>query len=118
MQLKLNQVYQAESVLKKITNQEMPIKLAYRIQKSVGQLRTEYLRIEDLRMNLVKKYGEEENQKLQVKPDQVQAFVQEFGELLQEETEIDVTPIKIEDLPDTIKLSPLEVELLGFLLVE
>ena len=116
MKIKLSQIYRADPVVHKLTNQEMPIRMAYRIHKAVQNLRTEYTRIEQLRMDLVKKYGEEKEQKLQVKQECVMQFAQEFGELLEEEIELDFDCIDIDALPESLQITAQELDAIEFLL--
>jgi len=116
MKIKLNQIYRAEPVLRKLTGQEMPIKIAYRIQKAIHNVQEEYARIEKLRMELVQKYGEEKEQKMQVKQENVMQFAKEFAELLEEDVDLKCERLDIDALPDSIQMTVQDLENLGFLI--
>ena len=116
MKIKLSQIYRAEPVVRKLTNQEMPVRMAYRIHKAIQCLQDEYTRIEQLRMDLVKKYGEEQEQKLQVKRENIEQFTKEFSELLEEEIDLEIGCIDIEQLPDTLKMTAQDLDAIEFIL--
>jgi len=116
MKIKLSQIYRAAPVVLKLTDQEMPIKMAYRIHKAIQNLQTEYARIEQLRMDLVKKYGEEIEQKLQVKQEHIIQFTQEFSGLLEEEIELDFDYIDLDALPESLQITAQDLGAIEFLL--
>ena len=116
MKVKLSQIYRAEPVVRKLTGQQMPIRTAYRIHKAIQNLRDEYVRIEQLRMDLVKKHGEEKEQKLQVKEENVLEFAKEFGKLLEEEIDIEFDYIDINSLPESLQITVQDLDAISFLL--
>ena len=89
MKITLAEVKSLESSLSKIFNKDVNIKLAYRLGKLLKRLSEEMKMLEENRIKLVKKYGEEdeETKQLSVPPEKTQEFYNEFNELMQIEIE-------------------------------
>jgi len=92
--IKLGDLKNVENVILKIVNAELPIKIAFQINLMVDDLDDKLTKLETFRINLVKKYGQEDNSgNLQVLPKNMQAFSQELKELM--DSDVDFTPVKI-----------------------
>ena len=92
--IKLGDLKNVEPIILKIINAELPIKIAFQINLMIDDLDDKLTRLETFRINLVKKYGEEDKAgNLQVKPMHLQAFSQELKELM--DSDVDFAPVKI-----------------------
>ncbi len=110
MKITLAEVKSLESSLSKIFNKDVNIKLAYRLGKLLKRLSEEMKMLEENRIKLVKKYGEEdeETKQLSVPPEKTQEFYNEFNELMQIEIDVDFEPVPLEQFGD-IEMSASDV---------
>jgi len=104
MKIKLSEILASKEALSKILDQELPIKTSFKLTKLVKFLDPELKNIEDHRIKLIKKYGEEtEEGEVAVKGiDNIRQFNTEFSSLLDEEIEIDFEPIPIDSLEKVV----------------
>lgn len=92
--IKLGDLKNVEPTIIKIINAELPIKIAFQINLMIDDLDEKLTKLEEFRINLVKKYGKEDKHgNLQVVPEKMQAFTQELRELM--ESDVDFKPVKI-----------------------
>lgn len=92
--IKLGDLKNVENTILKVINAELPIKIAFQINLMVDDLDDKLTKLETFRINLVKKYGEEDKSgNLQVLPKNLQAFSQELKELM--DSDVDFKPVKI-----------------------
>ena len=92
--IKLGDLKNVEPIILKIINAELGIKIAFQINLMIDDLDDKLTKLENFRINLVKKYGEEDKSgNLQVIPKNTQAFTQELRELM--DSDVDFTPVKI-----------------------
>jgi arginyl-tRNA--protein-N-Asp/Glu arginylyltransferase len=99
MNLKLHEIvalhYELNGIQKQskgLLAQKMPMKLKiflHRISKMTAEENKTY---EEQRLELYKKYGEEKDQNIVLKPENVLEFNKELTEMLEAEKEIDVKP--------------------------
>ena len=93
-----------------LLSEKMSLKTKYWLTKLSDKLTSEKKTIEELRNDLIKKYGKEENgqvfiktfldeEKKEINPDWT-SFSKEVNELLSEEKEFDYNPIPLEDLAE------------------
>ena len=116
VKINLGELKNISASLTKILSQDMPVLQAYRMTKLAKSADKELKVVEDLRIGLVKKYGETNEQgNVEVKG-RMSEFITEFNELLSEEVEISFIPINIDDLGD-IKLSPVDLMNIDMFLV-
>jgi len=107
--------------LTKVFNASLPVKDAYKISKAIDRLNVELKKVEEHRVNLVKKHGKkDENKNMTVVPENMEAFSKEFQELMNIEVEdFQPVPMSFATLEDSkIELTPIEVNNLiglGFL---
>lgn len=91
MKVTNGQVFVAVEPLKKLMAEKLPVKPAWGLAKLSQKLNEPYKAIEDVRNNLIRKYGEvDEKGNTAVKQDSASwaKFVEEFNELMKQETEI------------------------------
>ena len=94
-----------------LSQMTLPITLSYRLGKLMNVCNEEAMAIEEARVKLVKQYAKDDPDKpgeLMVTPEHNEKFKEEFIKFLQEETEIDFTPIPISEFGD-VKISPLDI---------
>jgi hypothetical protein len=110
MKITLAEVKSLETSLAKVFDKEVNIKVAYRLGSLLKKLSEEMAILEENRIKLVKKYGDEdkETKQLSVPQDKAQEFYAEFNELLQLEIDIDFEPIPLQAFGD-ITLSAADV---------
>lgn len=107
----LGELKSIEESLKKLIELPLPIKISYSLSKVLNNISKELILLEEQRMNLVRKYGETnpETNEIKVSNDNMNSFIQEFNELLQEELELQIKPISIDSLGDDLKLTPVDM---------
>ena len=104
MKITLAEVKSLESILSKIFNKEVNIKIAYRLGSLLKKLNEEMLLLEENRVKLIKKYGieDEKTKQIQVAPGKTDDFYKEFNELLSLQIEIDFEPIPLKDFGEIL----------------
>jgi hypothetical protein len=113
MQVKLGELKNAEMVLSKLAQAQLPMKTSFSIAKLIRASSEDLKDFEGKRIVLVKKYGDQkEDGNVQVKPENIEAFLNEMRELTDITLNIDVERIKLSDLQSlqfsAIELSALE----------
>jgi len=113
MKIKIGLVIASQASLNKLLSLELPIKIAFRLNRLLKELQDPIKLAEDQRLVLVKKYGSEDEESGQVRVTEANMaeFVKQVTELHEEEIEISFKPIDVEDLGDA-KLSAFEVNAL------
>lgn len=101
MRLKLAQLLAMQQPLRDLMQQQMPAKAAFRMTRIARQVDQELQTVEEQRVELIKKFGEQsEEGGWQVKPENVTVFQSEYQDMLDEEVDLDVSPIPAEMLED------------------
>lgn len=102
MKFTIGELKSMESPLRFLSHKELPVKISWKLYRFMKKVSYELDMVENIRNELVKKYGEEnistgENK---VIPENIEKFKNEFLEVLQQEVEIDFSPIDINDIGD------------------
>lgn len=119
MEITLRQIYFSYPIFSKMFSQELPVKLAFKIGKTIKKFSDEYDLIEKQRTTLVAKYGEKtETGEVKVKQDLVGKFLSEFEEFLSEKTKIEIEKINLNSFPENFSISPQDMSSIDFLLEE
>ena len=116
MKLKLSTIVNSREALQEVLKKELPIKIAFRIQKNLRLIEPEFIQYEELRSKLIKeKYGEESGEEGNwvVKSTMTKEFIKELEDLTSEEIELDIIKVT---LPDDFKITPTNVYLLEWML--
>ncbi len=114
MKLANSTVYNSINSLAKLSNCDMPIKIAYKIKKNFDVLKKQADFINERRNELINKYGK--NGKIeQTDTEAVEKFVNDFNELLAIEEDLKVLPVSMASLGD-IMLSVNDLDNLSFML--
>lgn len=114
--MKLKDLYVMLEPLKKLASQQVPIKAAYSLSKTMKVLNLEYEIIDAQRLSLLAKYTEKDDKDQDVLNKTM--FLQDFNEYLEAETEIQFSPIKMSELGDEVRLSASEIMALEVLIAE
>jgi len=104
MKLKLSTIVNSVENLKALQTKEMPIKVSYKIKRLIDKLAPILKAYEEKRTELIKEYGEEQEDKtLSVTdPEKLKIFFEKLNEVLEIEEEIDFEPIKIEEMGNVV----------------
>lgn len=106
MKLLMQDIFLVKDPLTKLIQKDMPIKCAVKLKRLVKKLEEELKIFDEARMDLFKKYGEEqEDQKIMVKEENAPEFNKEFNDLASIEIEVDFEPISVEDFGDKVDIS-------------
>lgn len=107
--IKLSDLVNSTETLRKLSQKDFKAKLAWTIARLLKSAESEIQSFNDTRMNLIKKYGEkDENGELvtddkgncKIPPEALNDFNVEFNELTNSEVEINANKIKMELLED------------------
>jgi Ser-tRNA(Ala) deacylase AlaX len=106
--MKIRELIMMQSTLVKILTKEMPFKLSYRLMRLSDKVKSELTRIEKIRNDMFKKYGEPDKNGMKIKDEFVETYQKEWNEFAEENIQFDFDPIPQECL-EAISLSPVEV---------
>jgi len=122
VKLTLGELKDAEKGLTAILTTGLPIKLSYNLQKGLKAINQEFQNFESIRTELVKKYGTEQDGgfNVQAGSEEFKLFMAEYEELNKVEVELWFTPINLNELPETVTISVVDLApLIGkFILAE
>lgn len=109
----------AKPSLDKILNKEFPLKVSYKLSKLVHRINEELKFFEESRSKLLKKYADgekpDENGNIKIPVENSEKFAEKFNELLSINIQINEDVIvDINQLPDNIELSPIDMNNLSF----
>lgn len=107
-----------ESLGKFAQDDALTIKQRYWLSRIAGAAESEMQRLEKARVNAIKKYGEEKDGAVSVPPEKMDAFNAEMEEALASEIDLPGDPIRLDTLPEAIKLTALDMTRLNWLIVE
>jgi len=118
MKVRLIDVYNSVQVINKILDTQLPVTIAFQLTKLIKNLDNEVKIVEEQRVKLVSKYGEEiEDKGFTVSEANKEAFLKEFTELLESEIEINWNPVDISKF-EGLNLSPNDLMKVSFLFSE
>lgn len=114
IKFKMYQIKNMKDPLTKLIEKEIPVNTAFRLNKLI-KVFDEYLtQIEEYRVKLINQYGvkNEEKNQLEVPGKKMKDFSKEMNDLLNEEVEVEFTPININMFGDDLMLSTKDLMLL------
>ncbi|MBS4535840.1 hypothetical protein GOQ29_09455 [Clostridium sp. D2Q-14] len=119
MQVTVQEVFNLNEGLEDIVHKELPIGVAFKIQRNMREVEKEYKITQDLRSKLINKYKEKDlaNGKVKLKKDKLEDFYQELNELLDQTVNINVQKINVNEL-HSIKVTPKTLGLIHTILFE
>ena len=110
MKLSIAQIKNAEPVVAKLLNVELPIKVSYRFTRIAKAFADELKYYEESRMKLFDKYGEDqEDGNRKIKSENEKQFFADLSSLLNEEVDFKFDHKINIDLLDGVKLTPIEL---------
>jgi hypothetical protein len=114
--MKMFTIKNAESTLRKLVNAELPIKLAFQISSMVDEIDTHLQKFEEFRIELVKKYGDETENGIEVK-NNIDEFNKEINDLMNVEITVNITPVDMDVFMniDNVNLSVADIKALQIL---
>ena len=123
MKVTLKEIWTSQRALGKLSKiSPLPIKTSYWVAKRTKIISKEVESIEEKRLELVKKYGEEvsgsKQGDLTVPDDKMEIFVKEFNDLLNVEVELNMEKFNLEEFAGNINISGEDMILLSFLFNE
>lgn len=118
MRIQLKNLVNSQKSLNRIIDQDLPIATAYKLSKLAKAVREELSSIEEARIKLIQKYGEDTEGSWKVKKENEPKFHEEMAELLDQEVELNCDPIKVADLGASFTLSAIDVANLDTLISE
>jgi hypothetical protein len=100
MKLKNGTIFVCKEPLQRLVDREdLPVKYGIKVVRLARKVNEEIASIESMRNNLIKKYGEEKDGKIQIKEDSENfpKFVVEYTELMDSEVDLEFEKIVIPD---------------------
>lgn len=111
----------SEKPLSKLKTQNLPIKVAYKLNKNIHLISEQLKFIEEQRLTLIKKYGSStKDGGYYIDKNDVNSynkFANDFMEILQIEESIDILPFNLDELSDVCLTSD-DLDMISFLVSE
>ena len=120
MKFNLAEIRWMQKGLSVLIQKQLPIRVSYKLSKLSNFCNTEMAAVEQARVELVKRFASPEKSRdgeLRVSEENEEVFRKEFETLLLEEVEVEFEPIKLSDLSEEIKMSPVEMASLSKVIV-
>lgn len=111
MKIKLGQLKLSEDSLVKFSKQEIPVQMAFQISRVIQKVAPELQLLEQLRQQLVHKYGIEDKEtgQITVPESKVGEFTEEIKPLLEAEVELDFQKIPLSKIPESVFISSVDL---------
>jgi hypothetical protein len=112
MKVKVSLLVTAVSILKAIDTTTMKLSTSYRIRKILDVGQEAIMDFEGLRVALAEKHGtlnEAGTQYIFDTPEDNEVFKKDLNELLEDEVELDITPVPLELVDEYIHIAPINV---------
>lgn len=105
MKIKVGDLYNLSLGLNDLSSKELPIALAFKIQRAQKVVSEELIASDKVRQKLIEKYKEKEldNGDVQIKKDKLAEFNAKINELMEQEIELNIDKININDLEKAVK---------------
>jgi hypothetical protein len=118
MKLSLSQLYGAANAIARLDSVVFPGPIAFQVLTFVDAAREELIKLEKVRISLVKKYGiqtDKNRDEYQVKPENLEKFAEEFSSTLANEVELPDLELSKSSLMEA-NLSSSDLRALSFLI--
>lgn len=105
MKIKVADLYNLSFGLNELSRKELPIALAFKIQRAQKKVSEELIASDKVRQSLIEKYKEKEldNGAVQIKKDKLNEFNEKINELMAQEIDLDIEKINIDDLEKSVE---------------
>ena len=118
MKVTLAEVLEMKEPLGRLSNEKLPLKIAFKLAKAIKELDQQLTDINDHRQKLFTELSVEGKDdmkgQLVIPPENIDEFNKQWGELLEVEVELGFQPMSFDDLPDVemstqdmLKLAPI-----------
>ena len=107
IKISMNDLLNCTETLQKLSQKELKARLALSIARVLKEAEREIQNFNEVRMNLINKYGEkgedgqlvtDENGNCKILPDGIDTFTKELNDLVNTEVEINANKLKLADL--------------------
>lgn len=109
IKVQLKDLLNSTEALQKLSRQNLKARLAFQVARMLKAAEKEITDFNEVRTNLIKKYSEvnengelipDENGNIKISKENINAFNNEFNDLISSEIEIPTEPIKLDSLED------------------
>lgn len=109
MTITLQNILESQETLQSLSMKTLRGRTAYQVARLLKRLESELTAYNDTRMKLIEQYAKKaedgtyelnERNEYQFTSENMQAYVEEINNLLQEKIELDVNPLNLDDLVD------------------
>jgi len=115
--MKVAHIMNSKQAIQKLMGADLPIKLAFRLKKLIKECDPIVANFEELRIELINKNGTaDENGKLVIPPEKLDDINKQLYELSMEDVDINITKIKLEDIPESAKITGQDAMLLEWII--
>ena len=117
MTITLQNILEAQETMQNLSTKVLRGRTAYQVARLLKKLESELATYNDTRIKLIERYAKKkedgtyevnERNEYQFTQENMQAYVGEINNLLQEQIEIDANPLKLDDLVD-LEFTPAEM---------
>ncbi|MDD3841072.1 MAG: hypothetical protein PHP06_11025 [Clostridia bacterium] len=122
--LRIKNLYQLNEGIKSIADKELPIRVAFLVQKNISVVEAEIKNAEAIRQKIIQKYTDVEatkklkgQGKIQLQKDKLEEYSKEVNELMEQEVEVELKQININDL-DGITVKPIVLDQIKSIITE
>lgn len=117
--MKIQDIYNLAEGLSDLSNKELPISIALKVQRSHTKVVDEVKNADVLRKKLIEKYKESDNDDgtVKIKTNKIEVFQKELDELMEQEVDIKLDDIDVSQLED-ISIKPRTLSLISTILKE
>lgn len=120
MKLTLSDLYESREALDRLAGEKLPGRFAYLVARNLRVIGPEIAEVERQRAAIVEKYGTPTDTpgSWNIPQDKLEPYIAEVDELFRTEIELELTPIRLSDLPDDLSMTPADMAALSYLIVE
>lgn len=100
MELTVQDIYDLNDGLAVINQEDLPTKVAFKLQKITLELSKEYDAAQSVRQKIIKKYQEKvlDNGNVRIKKDKLDVYRKEIKELMEQEVKVKLEKVGIDEL--------------------
>ena len=93
----------------------IPAKANFKLQKNINNLTAAAGEIDNLRLGILREYGEIEEERIIIPPEKIDAAQSELNDLFSLEQEIDIKTVNIDDF-GSVEFTPNQMKILMFMI--
>lgn len=120
IEVKLREILESQEAMRHLSEKSLRGRTAYQLGRLMKKLEGELSTYNEVRQKLIEKYAKRkddgsfevnERNEYQFTPENMQAYIEEINKLIEEEVQIEASPINLDDLGD-IEFTPAEMSML------